>query len=240
MVFRSILFWFLVFTLSILTTILFFPVLFFKSSKGADFVGKNWGIIILFLLRVIGGINHKILNKENLPQEPLIIASKHQSMWETIIMKILFPRPVPIFKKELALIPIFGWFLLKSSSIKVDRTGGSKTLKSLIKQAQKYLKNKQNIIIFPQGTRVPALVDNKKYKYQSGVAALYLNCNVSVIPVALDSGLFWNKKNLLLKPGTITLKFLDPIKPGLNKKEFMHQLQNSIETAADEMIKKRL
>jgi len=116
------------------------------------------------------------------------------------------------------------------TAVKVDRQGGASALKDLIKQAKNILQCGHNIIIFPQGTRVPAKASSEGYPYQVGVAALYLACNVPVVPAALNSGEFWGKGLLIRKPGTIILKFLDPIQPGLKKDEFMKSLENKIET----------
>jgi len=157
-------------------------------------------------------------------------------MWETIVTSLICEHPAPIFKKELLMVPFFGWFLSRTSAIKVDRKGGIRALKSIVSQAQSYLKNGRSIIIFPQGTRVPPGEDSSKYKYQAGVAALYLNCDVPVVPTVLNSGLYWDKKNLLKKPGTITIKFLPQINPGLEKKEFMQNLEKQMEEGTKELV----
>lgn len=155
-------------------------------------------------------------------------------MWETIVMHLVMNRPVYAYKKELLNIPFYGWYLTIMSGIIVDRKGGASALKSLIKQTKEYLAKGQNIVIFPQGTRTPIGAKTKEYPYQSGIAALYLSCNVQVVPAALNSGVFWSKKGSK-KKGTIILEFLEPIAPGLSKQEFMKKLEDTIESKSEEL-----
>ena len=209
--------------------IIYFPVFITNSSKLADHGAKTWSIVAIFMLRKLCKIDFEVLGRENLPAEPFIIACKHQSMWETIIMHLIFYRPAYCYKKELTKIPFYGWYLRKMTGVKIDRKGGASALKNLIKQAKKYLQEKHSVILFPQGTRVPVGASTEKYPYQAGVAALYLSCNVAVAPAALNSGLFWPKHQLAKKPGKITIKFLPAIYPGLTKKEFSEKLEEAIE-----------
>ena len=150
-------------------------------------------------------------------------------------MHMIVKRPVYVYKKELEMIPFYGWYLKVMSGIKLNRKGGATALKSLIKQSKNYLEKGQNVIIFPQGTRVPVNGDVEKYPYQAGIAALYLSSNVKVVPAALNSGLFWPKHKLMKNPGTITLQFLEPINPGLKKAEFMQKLEEVIEKKSSEL-----
>jgi 1-acyl-sn-glycerol-3-phosphate acyltransferase len=208
-----------------------------RNSALADHGAKKWAQICIWLLDKLCGIKYEIRGLENLPKENgFIVACKHQSMWETIIMHIIFNRPVYSWKKELLNIPFYGWFLRMMSGITIDRKGGAKALKSLLLQAKKYTTNKQNVIIFPQGTRTPVGASAKDYPYQSGIVAIYHYANVQVIPVALNSGVYWNKKGTK-KPGTIILEFLLPIKPGLDKKHFLQTLEDEIETKSKQLEK---
>jgi len=203
----------------------------------ADHGAKVWAVVGLFVLKKLCKIDHKFVGLEKIPQEPCIIACKHQSMWETIVMHLVLNRPVYAFKKELLKIPFYGWYLRIMSGITVDRKGGVSALKDLIKQTKKYLADRQSIVIFPQGTRVPVGADAEKYPYQAGIAALYLSCGVKVVPAALNSGIFWQKNKMLKKSGTITLEFLDPIEPGLSKQEFLARLEGAIEKRSAELCK---
>jgi 1-acyl-sn-glycerol-3-phosphate acyltransferase len=209
--------------------ILYFPVFITGSSKLADKGAKAWSVGAIWALKKLCRIDFEVLGKENLPQGPFIVACKHQSMWETIIMHLIFHRPAYCFKKELIHVPFYGWFLRKMTGVQVDRKGGASALKSLVKQAKRYLSEGHVVILFPQGTRVPVGGELEKYPYQAGITALYLSCNVPVVPAALNSGLFWPKHQAKKNPGKITLKFLEPINPGLPKKEFLEKLQIATE-----------
>lgn len=215
--------------------ILFFWAIVTKNSELADRGAKLWSAIGLKVLKILCKIDFKVIGQENIPKYPAIIACKHQSMWETIVMHLLFHRPVYAYKKELRKIPFYGWFVGVMSGICVDRKGGASALKQVITQSKKYLAQNQSIIIFPQGTRVPVGESTDKYPYQAGITALYLACNVDVVPVALNSGIFWPKTSIQKKPGTIIIHFLPPIKSGLSKKDFTEKLQNDIETASKKL-----
>ncbi len=203
----------------------------------ADHGAKIWAIVGLWMLKKLCGINHRIIGAQNLPKEGCIIACKHQSMWETIVMHLVLRRPVYAFKKELLKIPFYGWYLTVMSGITVNRNGGASALKDLIKQTKKYLALGQTIVLFPQGTRVPVGAPAKDYPYQAGVTALYLACGAKVVPAALNSGVFWGKNKLQKKAGTITLEFLTPIEPGLSKQEFNKRLEEEIETKSAALAK---
>ena len=232
----SIIFSFLVGLLGALVPILFFLSFFIKNSYLADKGAKLWSVTSIWLLRKLCNVDYKIIGKENIPNnQPFIIACKHQSMWETIIMHIIFDRPVYTYKKELLKIPFYGWFVAKMSSIAIDRKGGASSIKYLLKRTKFYLDKKQNIIIFPQGTRTPINSNIVDYPYQSGIAALYNNFNVKIIPTALNSGEFWSKDKIEKKSGTIIIKFLPAIKQDLNKKDFLLELQESIENGCKEI-----
>lgn len=150
-------------------------------------------------------------------------------------MHLVLNRPVYVYKKELEIIPFYGWYLKVMSGIKLNRRGGASALKSLIKQSKNYLEKGQSIVIFPQGTRVPVGASIEKYPYQAGITALYLACNVKVVPAVLNSGKFWAKNTLRKNPGKIILEFLNPIEPGLSKAEFNEKLQNEIEKRSEEL-----
>jgi 1-acyl-sn-glycerol-3-phosphate acyltransferase len=218
-----------------LIPIIYFPAFITKNAKLADCGAKLWAIVSLWMLKKLCGIDYKIIGREKIPQEPCIIACKHQSMWETIVMHLVLNRPVYAFKKELLKIPFYGWYLRVMSGIIVDRKGGASALKDLIKQTRKYLAGGQSIVLFPQGTRVPIGASADKYPYQAGVTALYLACNVKVVPAALNSGIFWEKNKILKKRGKIILEFLNPIEAGLSKQEFNLRLKEAIEKKSAEL-----
>ncbi|MFT5703390.1 MAG: 1-acyl-sn-glycerol-3-phosphate acyltransferase [Rickettsiales bacterium] len=213
----------------IIVPILYSKAIFTKDSALADKGAKVWARFSLFALEKLCNIKYEIRGLENLPKENgFVIACKHQSMWETIVFHIIFDSPVYSWKKELLKIPFYGWYLKVMSGITIDRSGGAKSLKNLLGEAQKYANLKQNIILFPQGTRTPKNAKTANYPYQSGVAAIYNHLKVDVVPAALNSGEYWNK-NGNRKSGTIILEFLPIIKAGLNRKDFMQKLETAIE-----------
>ncbi len=222
--------------LGALIPIIYFPAFFTSDKKIGDKGAKSWALISIWLLKKICKIDYKIIGIENIPKEPCIVACKHQSMWETIVMHLIFHRPVYAYKKELEKIPFYGWFLTRMSGISVDRSGGAKSLKDIIKQSKQYIDNNQSIVIFPQGTRVPVKSDSKNYPYQVGVTAIYLSCKVKVVPVALNSGLYWPKNSITKKSGTVIIEFLKPIEVGLSREEFMSNIEEIIENKSNELI----
>ena len=232
---RSFLFWLFINIWGTVIPIIYSPAFILKNSKLADHGAKVWAVVGLWVLKKLCKIECEFIGLEKLPKEGCIIACKHQSMWETIVMHLVFRRPVYAFKKELLKIPFYGWYLRVMSGITVDRDGGMSALKDLIKQTKKYLAKNQTIILFPQGTRVPVGAPSSEYPYQAGVTALYLACGVKVVPAALNSGVFWPKKGMSKKPGKIILEFLDPIEPGLSKQEFSAKLEEVIEKRSAEL-----
>jgi 1-acyl-sn-glycerol-3-phosphate acyltransferase len=220
-----------------LIPIIYFPAFITRSRKLADHGAKVWAIGCMWMLKKICGVEYEFRGLENLPKEACIIACKHQSAWETIIMHLVVRHPVYVYKKELEMIPFYGWYLKIMSGIKLNRKGGAGALKSMIKQSKSYLEHGQSIVLFPQGTRVPLGGEVEKYPYQSGVAALYLSCNVKVVPAALNSGAFWPKHKITKNPGKIILEFLPAIAPGLKKDEFNKKLEEVIEKSSSELPK---
>jgi 1-acyl-sn-glycerol-3-phosphate acyltransferase len=187
----------------------------------------------LFLLRLICGLGHRELGLENLPQGPAIIAAKHQSAWETLFLSRRLHRPAFILKRELLLIPLFGWFLQKVGMIAVDRAGKAAALKKMMRDANDRFAQGRQIIIFPEGTRV---APGAHKPYQPGIAALYGQLGVPVVPVALNSGLYWGRKAWMKKPGRILIEYLPPIPPGLDRKTFMAELERHLEPAANKLL----
>ncbi len=186
-----------------------------------------------FIFRFIVGIRVEIRGCVNIPVGPAIIASKHQSEWETNIFLRLVTDPVYIMKKELGYIPGYGLYARKMNMIFIDRSGYAKTLRKLVQDARKVIASGRAVVIFPEGTRVDP---GKKLPYRPGVAALYGNLDLAVTPVVHNSGLCWPKQSFRKYAGTIVLQFLPPIEPGLERQEFMTRLESEMEQAADELM----
>lgn len=191
--------------------------------------GRVWIRVSLWLLRVLVGLDHRELGLENLPKGPAIVAVKHQSAWETLYLSLALRHPAFILKRELIWIPLFGWYLAKVGMIAINRSAKAAALKQMVRQAEAAFAQGRQIIIFPEGTRV---APGQHKPYQPGIAALYSQLKVPVVPVALNSGLFWGRKAFLKRPGTLTVQYLPAIPAGLDRKTFMKQLESEIETAA--------
>jgi 1-acyl-sn-glycerol-3-phosphate acyltransferase len=189
---------------------------------------RAWIAFILWWLRVTVGLSHRIVGRENLPDGPAILAAKHQSSWETLAFTLLFDDIAIVLKRELLFIPVVGWAMARAGNIAVARGDGGSALRGLVKQAKAAIGQRQSIVIFPEGTRV-APGDHKPY--QVGIAALYRQLGVPVVPIALNSGLFWGRRKWVKLPGTITLQILPPIPPGLSREAFMSTLRDRIESA---------
>lgn len=220
---------------AIIPIVFLLPAFIFKSKKIGDYGAKIWSQFSFYVLKKLCKIEYKIIGQENILNEPCIYACKHQSMWETVVMHLILNRPVYAYKKELEKIPFYGWFLKFMSGIGVDRKGGMKSLKNVISQAKFYLNKGQSVVIFPQGTRVPVGESVKDFPYQAGITALYNSCETKIVPVALNSGLYWPKHKILKNPGVVIIQFLPAINQGLSKDDFNKELISAIEDASNKL-----
>ena len=187
----------------------------------------------LFLLRILCGLGHRERGIENLPKGPAIIAAKHQSAWETLFLSRRLNHPAFVLKRELLMIPLFGWFLRKVGMVAVDRAGKAAALKQMVRDANAAFAEGRQIVIFPEGTRV---APGAHKPYQPGIAALYGQLGVPVVPVALNSGLYWGREAWVKKPGRILIEYLPPIPPGLDRKAFMAELEQRLEPASNRLL----
>jgi 1-acyl-sn-glycerol-3-phosphate acyltransferase len=196
-------------------------------------VVKFWARSNLWLLRVVCGIECDFRGFEKIPAGALLVASKHQSMWETFTLYMLFTDPAFVLKRELMWIPFFGWYAWKAGMIPVNRGKRGQALADLTAGAIKELDRDRQIVIFPEGTR---RAPGAEPAYKFGVAHLYGETGVSCLPVALNSGLFWPRRSFRRYPGTIVVEMLDPIAPGLSKQQFAGELERAIETATARLV----
>jgi 1-acyl-sn-glycerol-3-phosphate acyltransferase len=206
---------------------------FFLPYRAIIAVAKSWGRTNLMLLRLVAGIDCEIRGRDKIPNGPIIAAIKHQSAWETFALISLFDNPVFIVKRELLWIPVFGWLMVKGRMVPVDRGAGSQALIAMAERARIELADNRQLIIFPEGTRRPA---GAEPRYKLGVAHLYVAEGVPCVPIALNSGLFWPRRSIRLRPGKVVVEILDPIAPGLDKDAFFKRLQSDIETATARLI----
>ena len=181
-------------------------------------------------LKVLCGIDYEVRGLEHKPAGGALVASKHQSMFETLAFWKILGDPAIILKKELTYLPFFGWYAMKLKNIKVDRAAAAKALRDMLKQARQRAQQGRQVVIFPQGTR---LNPGEAESYKPGVAGLYAAMKAPCTPVALNSGLYWPAHGFVRRPGRIIIEFLPAIEPGLPRDEFMARLEQRIETASD-------
>lgn len=194
---------------------------------------RSWAAGNQVLLKWICGIDHQVIGFENIPRGGAIVASKHQSAWETFTIAAMLPDPTFVLKRELQWIPLFGWYMLKARLIPVNRGARMAALDQIVSGAREKLRDGRQIIIYPEGTR-RAVGAEPQYKF--GVAHLYGELDTPCVPVALNSGLYWPRRSLSFTPGTIRMEFLDPILPGLEKTEFLKLLETRIEEATARLV----
>ncbi|CAN5921011.1 lysophospholipid acyltransferase family protein [soil metagenome] len=197
----------------------------------ADF----WIGFCLWWLKLTCRVTHRVRGVENWPAGPVIFACKHQSSWETLAFHRLFPSAATVLKRELLFIPVVGWAMARAGNIAVERGDGAKALRSLLRQGKRAIAEGRSILIFPEGTRTPV---GSEWPYHAGTAALYRQLGVPVVPVALNSGLFWGRRKFIKRPGLIDVEILEPIPPGLRREAFMALLRERIEEATQRLVAK--
>ncbi|MBY0613359.1 MAG: 1-acyl-sn-glycerol-3-phosphate acyltransferase [Beijerinckiaceae bacterium] len=225
-------------TVALIANLLFFivmlPGLLLPYRLFIRIVGKSWMRMTLWLFHTTIGVRYEVRGLENLPPSGgYIVASKHQSAWETMAVAYLVPYPTWILKRELMWVPIFGWHLKKAELIPINRGQRAAVMRSMNACAHERIAQGRQVMIFPEGTRRPV---GAPPEYKIGVAHLYAELGVACVPVAHNAGLCWPKKGFLKYPGKITIEIMPAIAPGLDKKAFFALLQTTIETASDRLI----
>lgn len=206
---RNLLYWVVFLTLTPLYSLLAIAMLPFPRVLRHRVV-TTWTPLMLWWLRVTCGLKFEVEGAAHIPTQPAIIASQHQSGWETMALQLIFPRQVWVAKKELAWIPFFGWGLAAVSAILIDRNSRIKAHQQLIDQGQDRMKDGFWIVIFPEGTRLPP---GHLGKFKHGGTRLAQALNVPLVPVALNSGEYWPKNAFLKHPGTIRVIIGEPLYP---------------------------
>jgi 1-acyl-sn-glycerol-3-phosphate acyltransferase len=195
--------------------------------------GTFWSRGVLALLRVICGLDYELRGSEHLPAGAAIIAMKHQSAWDAIAAPLLFVDSAAVIKRELGWVPFYGWYAVRAGSITVDRGAGSRALKRMLAAAARVKDQGRKIVIFPEGTRTSV---GETRPYLPGVAALYQYLGLPLVPVAVNSGLFWKRRGFLRRPGTVLVEILPAIAPGLDRRVVMDRLQAEIESATARLV----
>jgi 1-acyl-sn-glycerol-3-phosphate acyltransferase len=193
---------------------------------------RLWCKSQLWGLRAIAGQRYEV--RGPMPRPGSLVAAKHMSMWDTLVLYLLLRDVTIVLKRELLFVPFYAWYALKVGFIFVDRKAGASALRKMVARATEALKGNKTLLIFPEGTRKRP---GASPDYKSGIAALYDRLGVACVPVALNSGLYWAGPSGFLKlPGTIVVEFLPTIPPGLKRREFMAELQRRIEGATAGLI----
>lgn len=192
------------------------------------------GSTCVWLLEKIVGTRLEVRGAENLPDGAALVASKHQSAWDTFALVPLLHDPAIIMKRELMWIPLYGWFSAKFGMIFVRRDAGPAAIRGMANDAVERVEAGRHILIFPEGTRREP---GAEPAYKPGAHFLYTRLGIPCVPLALNSGLYWPRRSLQRNPGTIIVEFQKPIPPGLPRKDFAKRLETAIETASDALVK---
>ena len=230
---RSILFNTLFYASLILQMILLSPYYFLAPRKKAFVIPKNWARSNHWLMEKVVGTTFTVEGLENIPEGGYILAPKHQSLWDTYALLPWLDDPVYILKRELMWIPIFGWYVARQKMIPVDRGARGKVMVKVMERAKEEMAAGRQLIIYPEGTRRPAGAE-PAYKY--GIARIYRDLDVPVVPVAMHPGLFWPRRKFLRFPGHFKVRILPPIEPGLDPDVFYETLVEKLEKASDELL----
>jgi 1-acyl-sn-glycerol-3-phosphate acyltransferase len=230
---RSILYagWF--YGLTVILALLYIPLL--AAPRSALRAGvKLWARLLIFGLRVFGGVRLQVRGLERLPPGAALIAAKHQSMFDIIPAFAYMPDALFVMKTELMRIPVFGWLCRKDGMIEVDRAGHVQAMRRMIADARDRFREPRQLLIFPEGTR---RAPGAEPDYKPGVAGLYRDLGAPCVPVATNTGVHLDVNGLVRSPGTVVYEVLEPIPAGLKRADFMRVLQERVETASSALLR---
>ena len=191
--------------------------------------------LVVIGLRWICGIKVEFRGLENIPSGPVLIAGKHQAMLDVFVPFLVFDDPVLVMKRELLLYPGLGWYALKTRMLAIDRDGGAKTMKKMLAAAQDRVRGEQRqMLIYPEGTRLPP---GAKPRYKpAGIRAFYKSLEVPLVPFATNSGLCWQARGIIRRPGTVVYEVLPPLPSDMNPRAMVTELQTRLEGASDRLL----
>jgi 1-acyl-sn-glycerol-3-phosphate acyltransferase len=196
-------------------------------------LGRLWARGTMALLRWTVGLAWEVRGREHLPPGAAIVAMKHQSAWDTIVLPLVFADPAVVLKRELLWIPFYGWYAGRAAAIPVDRGAGAAALRRMLAAAQGPVREERPIVIFPEGTRTAV---GQRKPYHPGVAALYRQLGLPLVPVAVNSGLFWGRRAFLKRPGRIVAEILPAVSAGLDRRTALAELERRIEDATARLV----
>lgn len=209
------------------------PFFFILPQGFGMWVVRTWARASVWLHVWVAGVKVEVRGRENIPAEGAIVAVKHQSAFETFALIPMLRNPTIVMKRSIRWLPIFGPYTVRTGMIHVDRDGKTSALRDLAQRARNELDKGREIIIFPEGTRRPP---GAPPDYQTGIALLYRTLSAPVVPVAINSGLYWPRRQFIHRPGTIIVEFLPAIPPGLDSRAFLTRLQTTMETASNQLL----
>jgi 1-acyl-sn-glycerol-3-phosphate acyltransferase len=227
--FRSYLFLVFLFVFSLLIGVFAAPSLLKREWSLA--VSRFWATTILGALRILCGVRDEVVGLEHLPEGPTLIAAKHQSMWETLKLTSILPRPSFVLKKELEHWPVFSWFCRANGFIFIDRSAGARAMRDMSNKAKAMLAEGAQVVIFPEGTRS---LPGKRIPYQPGVAMLARTLQVPTVPVSHNSGEHWLQPGPKKAPGTITMTIHPAIEAVADRKAYLRAVEEAIEGPEDQ------
>jgi len=199
--------------------------------------GRFWASSVLVLLRLIVGLGYEVRGLDRVPHGGCIIAMKHQSAWDALALPVVLGDPAVVVKRELLLLPFYGWYAARAGSIAIDRKAGAGALRRMLARARPVAAAGRPIVIFPEGTRV---APGERRAYQPGVAALYQALALPLVPAAVNSALYWGRRSFVKRRGRIILEFLEPIPPGRTRPRLMAELERRVETATAALLREGL
>ena len=194
---------------------------------------RIWARLLIWGMRVIGGVRLEVRGIERLPKGAVLIAAKHQSMFDVVPAFAVMPDALFVMKRELLRIPLFGWHNLKHGTIVVDRAGAANAMRKLIADARGRFQQPRQLLIFPEGTR---RAPGAPPAYKPGVAGMYRDLEVPCVPIATNTGVHISAQGVATSPGTVVYEILEPIPAGLKRADFMRLLEERIETASSALL----
>lgn len=227
---RSLLFTLIVYPAMLIVALAYAPWAMF-SAEGAAAAAKTWARFTIFMARVLLGIRSEVRGTP--PTGDVMLAAKHQSFLDILIIYVAVPRARFIMKKELTRIPVFGQYALRLGCIPVDRGRRGAAIRTMLSDVKSGRDIAGQMVIYPQGTRT---APDEDAPYKMGTAALYQELGQPCVPVACNVGLFWPRKGLKKKPGVAVVEFLPEIPAGLPASELMTRLKSAIEPASDRLM----